>query len=87
MTQKAHVSLVNFTANFLFELKAGTSYWLVRSDPSVATANGHFTASNVYQSSFGYGLPSFNASWSSTSGNGQGSSVYGEGISGLPRGL
>jgi hypothetical protein len=35
-----------------------------------------FTESNVYQSQFGYGLPSFNTAWISNAANGQGNSMY-----------
>ena len=63
---------VTFTANSSFELKAGTGYWLVLSDPSAGGVNWDYTASNTYQSQFGYGLPSYNTSWSSTADNGQG---------------
>ncbi len=68
--------LVTFTANSHFELMAGTGYWLVLSDPLAGGVNWEFTALNVYQSQFGYGLPSYNTSWSSTSDNGLGTSTY-----------
>jgi hypothetical protein len=68
--------LVTFTANSPFELRAGTGYWLVLSDPSAGGVTWDFTASNVYQSEYGYGLPSYNTSWFSNADNGQGNSTY-----------
>ena len=67
---------VTFTANSSFELKAGTGYWLVLSDPLAGGVNWDFTASNTYESQFAYGLPSYNTSWSSTADNGLGDSRY-----------
>jgi hypothetical protein len=68
--------LVTFTANAPFELMAGTGYWLVLSDPSAGGVTWDFTTSNVYQSQYGYGLPSYNTSWFSNADNGQGTSTY-----------
>jgi hypothetical protein len=68
--------LVTFTANSSFELIASTGYWLVLSDRLARGVNWDFTASNVYQSQFGYGLPSFDTSWTSTADNGSGISTY-----------
>jgi hypothetical protein len=68
--------LVTFTANSSFELIAGTGYWLVLSDRLARGVNWDFTASNVYQSQFGYGLPSFDTSWTSSADNGSGISTY-----------
>jgi hypothetical protein len=68
--------LVTFTANSPFELTAGTGYWLVLSDTRAGGVTWDFTESNVYQSHFGYGLPSFNTSWISNLDNGMGNSTY-----------
>jgi hypothetical protein len=68
--------LITFLANSHFELTAGTGYWLVLSDTSAGGVTWDFTASNVYQSEFGYGLPSYNTSWTSTADNGLGNSTY-----------
>jgi hypothetical protein len=72
----ASTGLVTFTADSGFELTAGTGYWLVLSDTSAGGVTWEFTASNVYQSQFAYGLPSSDTSWTSTADNGQGSSMY-----------
>jgi len=72
----ATTGLVTFLANSPFELKAGTGYWLVLSDRSAGGVTWDFTVSNVYQSEFGYGLPSTDTSWISTADNGQGTSTY-----------
>jgi hypothetical protein len=68
--------VVTFTANSPFELTAGTGYWLVLSDTRAGGVTWDFTESNVYQSHFGYGLPSFNTSWISNLDNGMGNSTY-----------
>ena len=72
----AMTGLVTFTANSHFELTAGTGYWLVLSDTSTGEVTWEFTASNVYQSQFGFGLPSHDTSWTSTQDNGSGMSQY-----------
>jgi hypothetical protein len=72
----AMTGLVTFTANSHFELTAGTGYWLVLSDTPTGGVTWDFTASNFYHSQFGYGLPSFNTSWTSTEDNGSGTSNY-----------
>jgi hypothetical protein len=68
--------LATFTANSPFELTAGTGFWLVLSDTRAGGVTWDFTESNVYQSHFGYGLPSYDTSWISNADNGQGNSVY-----------
>ena len=68
--------LITFTATSAFELTAGTGYWLVLSDSSAGGVIWDFTATNVYQSHYGYELPSYNTSWFSTADNGQGTSLY-----------
>jgi hypothetical protein len=72
----AATGVVTFTANSGFELTAGTGYWLVLSDPSAGGVTWDFTAINVYQSQYGYELPSYNSSWFSTADNGQETSSY-----------
>jgi hypothetical protein len=68
--------VVTFTANSPFELTAGAGYWLVLSDRSAGVVAWDFESTNVYQSQFGYGLPSFNTAWSSNADNGLGNSTY-----------
>ncbi len=68
--------LITFTANSNFVLTAGTGYWLVLSDATKGAVNWDFTALNVYQSEFGYGLPSFDTAWISNQDNGGGTSTY-----------
>jgi hypothetical protein len=72
----AMTGLITFTANSAFELTAGTGYWLVLSDPLAGGVTWDFTALNVYQSQYGYELPSHDTSWISTADNGLGSSSY-----------
>jgi len=68
--------LITFKANSDFVLTAGTGYWLVLSDVKASGVNWDFTAMNVYQSEYAYGLPSFNTAWISNEDNGGGSSTY-----------
>ncbi len=68
--------VVTFTANSPFELTAGTGYWLVLADTRAGGVTWDFTESNVYQSHYGYGLPSYNTSWISNADNGMGNSIY-----------
>jgi hypothetical protein len=72
----AMTGLITFTANSHFELTAGTGYWLVLSDTSTGGVTWEFTASNVYQSQYGFGLPSHDTSWTSNQDNGSGLSQY-----------
>ena len=68
--------VITFTANSPFELAANTGYWLVLSDPGYGIVTWDFTSSLVYQSSFGYGLPSYNTSYYSDQNNGMGNAFY-----------
>jgi hypothetical protein len=68
--------VITFTANSPFELAANTGYWLVLSDPGNGIVTWDFTSSLVYQSSFGYGLPSYNTSYYSDQNNGMGNAFY-----------
>jgi hypothetical protein len=68
--------VITFTANSAFELAANTSYCLVLSDSRTNEVKWDFTASNVYQSQFGYGLPSTDTSWSPNADNGRGNATY-----------
>jgi hypothetical protein len=68
--------LVTFLADAPFEFQANTGYWLVLSDPTNLSVTWDFTASQVYQSDLGYGLPSHNTSYYSNQDNGMGSAIY-----------
>jgi hypothetical protein len=68
--------VITFTANSPFELAANTGYWLVLSDPGNGIVTWDFTSSLVYQSSFGYGLPSYNTAYYSDQNNGMGNAFY-----------
>ena len=68
--------LITFTALSPFQLTAGTGYFLVLSDAHNGGVSWDFTPMYVYQSEFGYGLPSFNTSWISNEDNGAGNSTY-----------
>jgi hypothetical protein len=72
----ASTHVVTFLANSLFNMAADTGYWLVLSDPKNGTVGWEFTTSQVYQSSFGYGLPSYNTAFVATQDNGMGDIVY-----------
>lgn len=68
--------LVTFLANSPFAMAADTGYWLVLSDSTTGSVTWDFTASQVYQSSFGYGLPSYNTAFYSDQDNGMGNVIY-----------
>jgi len=68
--------LVTFLANSPFDMAANTGYWLVLSDPTKGSVTWDFTTSQVYQSSFGYGLPSYNTAYYSDQDNGMGNFKY-----------
>jgi hypothetical protein len=68
--------VITFLANSPFNMAADTGYWLVLSDPAKGSVTWDFTTSQVYQSSFGYGLPSFNTSYFSDQNNGMGNAIY-----------
>jgi hypothetical protein len=57
-------------------MAANTGYWLVLSDPTKGSVAWDFTTSQVYQSSFGYGLPSYNTAYYSDQDNGMGNFKY-----------
>jgi hypothetical protein len=57
-------------------MAANTGYWLVLSDPTKCSMTWDFTTSQVYQSSFGYGLPSYNTAYYSNQDNGMGNATY-----------
>ena len=59
-----------------FDFAANTGHWLVLSDPTNGSVTWDFTASQVYQSDLGYGLPSFNTSYYSDQDNGMGEPMY-----------
>jgi hypothetical protein len=68
--------VVTFLANSPFQLAAGTGYWLVLSDSTAGGVTWDFTASPVYQSNLGFGLPSYNTSFTSDQNNGMGKVAY-----------
>jgi hypothetical protein len=68
--------LVKFLADAPFDFAANTGYWLVLSDPTKGSLTWEFTASQVYQSDLGYGLPSFNTAYYSDQDNGMGNALY-----------
>jgi hypothetical protein len=68
--------LVTFLADAPFDFAAGTGYWLVLSDPTKGSVTWDFTASQVYQSDLGYGLPSYNTAYYSNLDNGLGEAIY-----------
>jgi hypothetical protein len=68
--------LITFLANSPFDMAANTGYWLVLSDPTQESVTWDFTTSQVYQSSFGYGLPSYNTAYYSDQDNGMGNFNY-----------
>jgi hypothetical protein len=68
--------LITFLAKSPFEFAADTGYWLVLSDPTKHSVTWDFTTSQVYQSSFGYGLPSYNTAYYSDQNNGMGNATY-----------
>jgi hypothetical protein len=68
--------LVTFLADAPFDFAANTGYWLVLSDPTKGSVTWDFTASQVYQSNLGYGLPSYNTAYYSDHDNGMGNPVY-----------
>jgi hypothetical protein len=68
--------LITFLANSPFDMAANTGYWLVLSDPTKGSVAWDFTTSQVYQSSFGYGLPSYNTAYYSDQDNGMGNFKY-----------
>ena len=68
--------LVTFLADAPFDFAANTGYWLVLSDPTNGSLTWEFTASQVYQSHLGYGLPSFNTAYYSDQNNGMGNALY-----------
>jgi hypothetical protein len=68
--------LITFLATSPFEMTADTGYWLVLSDPVEQSVTWEFTASQVYQSSFGYGLPSYDTAYYSNLDNGLGNAMY-----------
>jgi hypothetical protein len=68
--------LVTFLADAPFAFAAGAGYWLVLSDPTEGSVTWQFTASQVYQSDLGYGLPSFNTAYYSDQDNGMGNALY-----------
>ena len=68
--------LVTFLADAPFDFAANTGYWLVLSDPTKGSVTWEFTASQVYQSDLGYGLPSFNTAYYSDQDNGMGNALY-----------
>jgi hypothetical protein len=68
--------LITFLADSSFHLVAGTGYWLVLSDPTAGSVTWNYTASQIYQSQFGYGLPSYNTSFYSDQDNGSGNIGY-----------
>jgi hypothetical protein len=68
--------LITFLAKSPYDMAADTGYWLVLSDPTSNSVTWDFTTSQVYQSSFGYGLPSFNTAYSSDQDKGMGNAVY-----------
>ena len=68
--------VITFLANTPFNMAADTGYWLVLSDPTNGDVTWEFTTSQVYQSSFGYGLPSFNTAYYSDQNNGMGNATY-----------
>jgi hypothetical protein len=68
--------LITFLANSPFDMAANTGYWLVLSDPTNGSVTWDFTTSQVYQSSFGYGLPSYNTAYTSNHDNGLGNFEY-----------
>jgi hypothetical protein len=74
----ATTGLITFLAKSNFVMAAGTGYWLVLSDSASHShdVNWEFTASNVYQSNLGYGLPSFNTAFVSNKDNGMGNITY-----------
>ena len=57
-------------------MAADTGYWLVLSDAAKGSVTWDFTTSQVYKSSFGYGLPSFNTAYYSDQDNGMGNATY-----------
>jgi hypothetical protein len=67
---------ITFLVNSPFEMNANTGYWLVLSDTAKSSVTWDFTTSQVYQSSFGYGLPSFNTAYYSSQDNGTGNVTY-----------
>jgi hypothetical protein len=67
---------ITFMATSDFVLKAGTGYWLVLHDAPKGGVNWDFTPMNVYKSDYGYGLPSFDTSWTSNIDHGGGNSRY-----------
>jgi len=68
--------LITFLADSPFTMQANTGYWLVLSDSTKGSVNWEFTASQIYQSNYGYGLPSYDTSYYSTQDNGMGISTY-----------
>jgi hypothetical protein len=68
--------LVTFVADSPFSFVAGAGYWLVLSDPANGGVTWDYTASQVYQSELGYGLPSLNTSYYSDQDNGLGNLSY-----------
>ena len=68
--------LVTFLANASFDFAVNAGYWLVLSDPTKGSVTWDFTASQVYQSDLGYGLPSYNTAYYSDQDNGLGDAVY-----------
>jgi len=69
-------SVITFLADSPFHMAADTGYWLVLSDPAKGSVTWDFTASQVYQSSFGYGLPSYDTAYYSNQDNGMGNATY-----------
>ena len=74
----ASTGVITFLATASFNMAADTGYWLVLSDPNPTkgVVTWEFTTSQVYQSSFGYGLPSFNTAYCSDQDNGMGNAMY-----------
>ena len=71
-----NTGLITFLADSPFTLKANTGYWLVLSDSTKGNVTWDFTASQIYQSNLGYGLPSYDTSYYSNLDNGLGNVNY-----------
>jgi hypothetical protein len=67
--------VITFLANSPFSMAADTGYWLVLSDAARGSVTWDFTSSLVYQSSFGYGLPSYNTAYYSDQNHGMGNAI------------
>jgi hypothetical protein len=68
--------VITFLVTSPFDMAANTGYWLVLSDPTNGSVTWDFTTSQTYQSSFGYGLPSYNTAYYSNQDNGMGNAIY-----------